>query len=308
MSNKDFATIKENAGNVLGDTSSSFSTKLGVYANNRYSDIVERLKGHNLFESFVSMTATTTANVRDYSLRSDLDDIVYAKDDTNGRVLDVINEEEWVQRFGTAPNTTGSPIVLVRKGTSTVRTQPSTTSTLRAVSTSTSDTTQYVKFRAISGSAEFYDTITLNGTTSAACTASYDYYIQIMLDSTCAGKVTCTFVTGSEVATIISQGQTENRYKRIGFHYVPAGTYDIDIRGTRKVSPLINADDTPLIDIADGIEIGTIADGWRAKRQYGWAADHETLYERWLDRYINQRITGMTHQFDITPENRSASY
>ena len=308
MAQKDFATIKSNSGAVIGDTSSSFSTKLGVFANNRYFDILDRLKSYNLFESFVSMTATTTANVRDYITRFDLDEIVYAKDDTNGRVLDIINESEWVQKFGDHPNTTGSPIVLVKKAESTVRVQPSSATTLRAVSNSASDTTQSVKFRAISGSAEYYDTISLNGTTSAACTASYDYFLQIMKDSTTVGAVTCSYVTGSEVATVISPEQTENRYKRIGFHYVPAGTYDIDIRGTRKVNPLVNTDDSPIIDIADCIEIGMIADGWRAKRQYGWAADHETLYERWLDRYINQRINGMVHQFDITPENRNSNY
>lgn len=308
MAQKDFSTLKTNAGNVVGDTSSSFATKLGVWANNRYFDIIERLKAHNLFEAFVSMTATTTANTRDYAMRFDLDDIVYAKDETNGRVLDVINEEEAIQKWGNNWTLTGSPIVLINKAESTVRVQPSSSSALRVVSSSSSDTTQSVKFRAISGSAEYYDSISLNGTTSACATASYDYYLQIMKDSTTVGAVTASYITGSEIATVISPEQTENRYKRIGFYYVPAGTYDIDIRGTRKVSPMVNTDDTPIIDIADGIEIGMIADGWRAKRFYGWASDHETLYERWLDRYIHQRISGMTHQFDITPENRSSNY
>lgn len=302
--NKDFGTITANAGTIIGDTSASFKTKLGVFANNAYSDIIERLKSFNLFEGYRSFTATCTAGTSDYPVPSDYDKAVTVLDVTNGRQLDVISEEEFIQKFARYTTIPGAPICMIQKANSCVRAQPSASTTLRIVSSSSSDTTQSVKFRAISGSAEFYDSISLNGTTSAACTASYDYYLQIGKDGTTDGAVTCSFVTGGTVAAVISPEQTEARYKRVGFYYVPAGSYEMDIRYVRQVAPMTQTDDFPIIDVADAIELKATADGWRAKRQYGWAADHETLYERWVDRYIQSRISGMVHQADVTPYPR----
>lgn len=306
MAQKDYATIKTIVGGIVGDTSSSFATKIGYYANNRYMDILDRLKTHGLFEAYRSFTASTTANTSDYVVPSDYDEAVTVLDQSNGRQLDVIEEEEYIQRFGRLFTTTGAPIVMIQKAESQVRVQPSSSSQLKFVSSSGSDTTQSGFIRGISGSAEFYETVTFNGTASAASSNSYDYILALGKDTTTTGAITVTYVTGSQTAAVIGPEQTEARYKRIGFYYVPAGSYDIDIRYKREVSPMSQASDFPIIDIADGIELGSTADAWRAKRQYGWAADHETLYERWIDRYIHERVSGLVHQFDIRSYDRDA--
>lgn len=301
---KSYSSIKTNAGGVIGDTSSAFDTKLGVYANNRYKDIIARLKAHNLFEAFRSFTASTTAGTSDYVVPPDYDEPITVQDQTNGRILDVITEEEFVSKYARLYTTTGGPFTMIQKAASQVRVQPTTSTKLSCVSTSGSDTTQNFFIRAISGSATFYETVSLNGSSTAQSSNNYDYILEIGKSASTTGAITITYVTGSGVASVMSPEQTESRYKRIGFYYVPAGSYDIAIRYKRQVEPMSQSSDFPIIDVADGIEIGTIADGWRAKRQYGWASDHETLYERWLDRYIQERVAGMVHQADVTPYPR----
>jgi hypothetical protein len=304
VAQKDFEQIKANVGVVVGDTSSSFNTKIGVWSNNRYRDIIDRLKSHNLFEVFRSITATTTANTSDYALPFDFDQAVTVQDQTNSRLLDVISEQEYLERFYNICTTSGTPIVMIQKSDSNVRVQPASSTTVKFASSSSSDTTQSGFIRGISGSAEFYETVTLQGTASAASSNSYDYILALGKDTATTGQVTVYYTGNSVTAAVLGPEQTEARYKRAGFFYIPAGTYDIAIRYKRLVSPMSQASDFPIIDISDGIEIGSIADAWRAKRQYGWAADHETLYERWLDRYIQDRISGMVHQADVTPYDR----
>lgn len=305
-SNKNFSTMKTNVANIVGDTSSSFATKLGVFLNNAYRDSVERLKAHELFETYRSFTATTTANTSDYVVPFDFDLPIYVLDQTNKRELDIVTEDEYIQKFSRVYTTTGAPIIAIMKAQSAVRVQPTSSTKVKFVSSAGGDTTQMGFIRAISGSAEFYETVTFNGTASAGSSNSYDYILELGKDSTTTGQITVSYVTGGDTGSVLSPEQTESRYKRLGFYYIPAGSYDIEVRGTRQVSPMTQTNDFPIIDIADGIELKATAEAWRAKRQYSWAADHETLYERWMDRYVQQRIAGRMHQADIRPYPRSS--
>jgi len=304
MSQKDFNTMKGNVGTEVGDTSSSFATRIGVYVNNRMFDIVDRLRHHDLFEIYRSFTATTTAGIRDYSVPRDFDTPIYAFDETNQTQLAVITEREWMDRFFDTYFTTGSPTVIIMKADGNVRVQPTSSSTITAVSSSGSDTTQSIFVRGISGSAEFYETKTLNGTSSVATNNAYDYILELGKSASTTGKITITYTTGGETAAIISSESTEARYQRIGFHYKPSGSFDINIRYPRKVMPLVSTDEIPPIDISEGIELGAKADAWRTKRQFSFAADFETLYERWLDRYIFERQSSMINRTYPTPYPR----
>lgn len=305
MSNqKDFSRLKTNIGNEVGNTSSSFATRIGVYINNRYFDILNRLAQAEAFELYRSMTATTTASTSDYIVPNDFGWPVHVIDRSNSRTLDVVTEMEWSQRYGTIPATTGAPIVLIMKSESNIRVQPASSTQIKIVSDSSSDSTYTTGIRGISGSAEYYETVTASANASAGSSNNYDFLVALTKSGTTTGKITFSYVTGGQTASIINPAETESRYKRIGFYYVPAGSYDIEIRYKRDLAPLSGDDDVPVIDIADGIELGAKSDAWRTSRQFAKAADFETLYERWLDRYINNRITNLVHQFDVRPYSR----
>lgn len=308
-SNKRFYDIKVNVGNETRDTSSSFASIIGVYANNRYRDIISRLITADLFESYRTTTVTTTSGTRSYVMPYDYSgQVIYAHDSTNDRTLDVITEQELYNRYGSDIDESSTPIALILMADSNVRVQPSSSSAIKAISSSGSDNTQSVFIRGISGSAEYYETIALSGTASASSVNSYDYVLTCVKDAVTTGTITLSYVTGSDTASTIAPESLEQKYQRVGFHYVPNGTYSINIRYKRDVKPMVSANDSPLIDIADGIEIGAIADSWRYKRQFANAQEFEQKYELWLDRYINQRLMGQVQQFDITPYNRNETY
>lgn len=306
--NKTLAIMVTNCGTEVGDTSSAFGTRLKVYINNRYQDVLGRLTNANLFEANRTYTITTTANTAEYPMPFDFGMPIYARDTTNLQDLDIIYEQELIQRYGTVLTTTGNPQSLAIINQSTVRVQPTSATTIKVVSTSASDTSQSVFLRGISGSAEFYETVGLSGTSSGVSTNAYDVLLQVSKSASTAGPITISYVTGGGVAAVITPQATEQRYKRVRLQWVPAGEYLVDVRYKRDVQPLISDTDTPLIDIADIIELGAKADAWRTKRFFQNGADFEARYEFALDRYINERIMGGVHQFAITPYSREETY
>lgn len=306
--NKLFSEIYTNVQNEVRDTSTSFTSIVKPYINSRYFDIINRLITLNLFEMERTKTISTVANQRTYEMPFDFGEIIYVLDTTSNRPLDVINEQELVQRFGNALSTTGVPIAVILNGEGTVLNQPSSSTKISFVSSSASDTTQSGFIRGISGSAEFYETINLSGTTSGQSSNNYDYLLQVSKNSATTGAITFTYSTGSGNVTVLSPEDKTSIRRTIGFHYIPSGVYSIDVRYRRKVKPMINDNDSPIIDIADIIELGSKADAWRNKRQIATAADYENRYELAFDRYINQRNLSTVQQFDIIPTDRSASY
>lgn len=307
-SNKRFLDIVNNSQNEVRDTSTAFAAITKVYANNRYLDIINRLTTLQLFEMERTKTVTTTSGTRTYVMPFDFGDIVYAVNTSNNVQLDIITEQEWVQKYGTSLTSTGVPFCIILNGEGTVLNQPSSSTKVGFISSSNSDTTNVGFLRGISGSAEFYESVNLSGTTSGQSSNNYDYLLQIAKDTATVGAVTFSYVTGGSVASVISPESLVQRNRTIGFHFIPSGTYTIDVRYKRDIKPMVSNNDSPIIDIADGIEIGTKADCWRNKRQIATAADFENRYEMWLDRYINQRMAGQAHQFDVTPYNRNESY
>jgi len=306
-SQKTFTNMKSNIGNEIGDTSSSFATIIGNKLNERYEDVIDRLVNSDLFEINRSVTATTTANVRTNPLPYDFGTIIECVNESSNLPLDVITEQEYIQRYGKNFNTTGTPFAIVEQQEASVRIQPSGSVTLDCISSSASDTTQSVFVRGISGSAEFYETVALSGTSTASTTNSYDYLLQVGKSATTTGKITIVYSDGVNVADLSPQIVSQ-RYKSASWVWMPSGSFDMAIRYKREVMPMVDDSDRPIIDIADIIEIGGTADAWRKKRFFQFASDWETLYERKLDRYINQRMANKVHQFQPIPYDRGETY
>lgn len=308
-SNKNFTAMKTNVGNEVGDTSSSFATRVGVYINNRYRDVIATLINADVYEQFRTVTLTTTASTRNYTMPFDFNgEIVYAQDTTNNRELEVMYEREWLQRFSTGLNVSSNPINIIPLADSTVRVQPSSASTLKILSSSSTDNTYNVFVRGISGSAEFYETISASGVSSGVSANTYDYVLQIHKAASTNGAVTITYVGDSAVASVISPQSNDTRYRRVGFYYVPSGTFTIDVRYRRELQPLVNDSDAPLIDVADIIELGAKSDAWRTKRFPDFANEFEQKYQYELDKYVYRYQSNKVNMMGVTPADRDATY
>jgi len=75
-----FSVMKTNVGNSVQDTSSAFMTKIGVYINKRYKQILRRTNWEYINEDY---TITTISGTQDYTLPTDFKTEMYAVDTTN---------------------------------------------------------------------------------------------------------------------------------------------------------------------------------------------------------------------------------
>lgn len=304
MINKRFVDIYGAVQNEVRDTSSSFKTIAKDYCNTGYDEILRRLIQSNLVEQFRTLSLTTTAGTRAYSAPFDMGEVEYAVDTTNGRELTVGRETDIYSKHATAINTTGTPFYLVVRSDSNMMNQPSTSNLIRVVSSSNSDTSQTVFLRGISGSAEFYESVSLNGTTSASSTNSYDYLLEASKSATTTGAITLTYITDAETAAVISPESYFERYKVLEFYYVPAGAYTYSIRYRRAIKPLSQDNDVPIVDVAQGIEYFAIARSWEYKRQLATATHFLNKFETWFTQYVTDRHKDQVNTFDVIPYSR----
>ena len=304
MNNKRFTDIYSAVGTECRDTSSSFQTIAKRYCNDGYEEILRRLIQANAVEQFRTLTLDTVSGTRSYTAPYDMGEVVYALDTTNGRELSIGTETDVYSKHSTAINTTGVPFLLVVRADSNFRNQPATSNTIRVVSDSASDTTQTVFLRGISGSAEYYESVSLNGTTSASSSNAYDYLLECAKSATTVGKITLTYITDTTNATVISPESYFERHKMLEFYYVPAGAYTYQIRYRRAIKPLSQDNDVPIIDVAQGIEYFGIARAWEYKRQLMTATHFMNKFEAWYTQYVTDISKAQVQQFDVMPYSR----
>lgn len=304
MENKRFSDIYGAIQTECRDTSSSFQTIAKRYANDGYQEILRRLVQSNLIEQFRTFSLTTTSGTRSYVAPTDMGEVVYAVDTTNGKDLTIASEQDIYSKHVTAINTTGVPYYLVVRAESNLMRQPAVSNLIRVVSDSAPDTSQTVFLRGISGSAEYYESVSLNGTTSASSSNSYDYLLEAVKSASTTGKITLTYITDASTAAIISPESYFERYKVLEFYYVPAGAYTYTIRYRRQVKPMSQDNDIPVADIALGIEYFGISRAWEYKRQLATATHFMNKFEAWYTQYVTDKHKDQVQVFDIMPYSR----
>ncbi len=90
-------------------------------------------------------------------------------------------------------------------------TQPTSSSALAIVSTSTADTTQKLIIEGTSSGVDTSESVSLNGTTSASSSNSYTYIKGILLDKACAGTVTITSNSAAVTNATVAAGKTSKK-------------------------------------------------------------------------------------------------
>jgi len=164
---KSFSVIKANVGSYVQDTSSAFSTIVGLWVNNRYRDIINSYDWEQLYHN---QSLTTTANTSAYAFDENTERLIYAVDITNDCPINIVTEQDFLQNYGDALTDTGSPDTCFLVS-DVAASQPETGQKLIIKSSSASDTTQTILLRGLSSTAgEVYESLTCNGTT--AVTAS----------------------------------------------------------------------------------------------------------------------------------------
>ena len=283
--NKDFNTIKTNVGTKIQDTSAAMATIIGTFANKRYFQILRAINWQNIEYDY---TFTTVSGTQNYALPDDFGKEISVRDTTTGVELAQVDYQYLVTTYPDEVTDSGSPARYVIYE-DVVKTQPTSSSALTIVSSSSADTTQTILVRGITGGIETTESVTLTGATPANTTNSYTRIKGISKSAVTTGKITITSNSAAVTQTVMAPKVTESRYKLIKLHYVPTEALVISVPYIVKPLPMTEANDYPCLDIADLIEIGAESDAWFYKRQGSKAVGKDTMFNIELQQYIFDR-------------------
>jgi len=91
-----FSTMQTNVGNNVMDTSTSFATKIGVYINKRYQQILRRINWNYINEDY---SLTLASGTQDYTLPSNFKTELYVNITNNNKQLDRIELQDLVRQY-----------------------------------------------------------------------------------------------------------------------------------------------------------------------------------------------------------------
>lgn len=299
ISNKDFVTMKNNVAEIVGDASSTFLTKIGKWINRRYRDAMRRYSWKQIYNTY---SFTTTANQATYPLPEDFSEAVYIWDDTNKKKL--WESAEHGEQNDTS--LTATPDYFTVKE-STVKNQPTSASVLAFVSSSASDNTQTIFVRGYTGTVLVEETISMNGTTPVNTANSYTRVDQVSKSAVAVGTISATSNSGAVSVVTFSPKVLHARFRTLHLFYIPVGSVTLVVRYKRRILPLINDYDYPMVDLCDEIELGAESDAWRAKRQFSKAASMDSVFENEINKRIFQEEQNKDITISVTPYDREAS-
>jgi hypothetical protein len=305
MANKTFTTMKSNVGSEVMDTSTAFATIIGRFLNRRYFQILRSINWKQINSAH---TITLASGTQNYVLPNDFYKEVFVQDVTNNVGIEVVELDELYRYYGDSIADSGS-VSRCCIYEDAVIAQPTSASKLAITSSSAADTTQTIQIRGIASGVEVYETQTLNGTAAVASTNSYTRITGISFSAVRAGTITITSNSAAVTNATIPLEMLDVRYKLMKFHYVPTAVATINVPYYIKPFPLSQDYDYPLIDIADLIEIGAIADAWKYKRQLAKAQMYELMFVQGLSDYIfDQENQNKVQQFQPATFDRGDLY
>lgn len=298
--------MKSNVGGRVQDTSTAFATIIGTFLNKRYFQVLRAINWNNINYDYTFDTVSGTQN---YVLPDDFGKEVSVRDSTTGVELAGVDYSYLITNYPDEITDTGSPARYVIYE-DVVKAQPTSASALAIVSSSSSDTTQTILIRGITGGAETTELVTVTGVTAANTTNSYTRIKGISKSAVTTGKITITSNSAAVTNTVMPPKITESRFKLIKLHYVPTTALTISMPYIIKPMPMTEANDYPCIDIADLIEIGAEADSWFYKRQGSKATAKDTMFNVELQQYIfdQENQPNMVNAFKPVTYNKDNLY
>lgn len=301
--NKTFGTMKTNVGENIQDTSSQMLSVIGVYLNNRLSEVRERL---NLFGTeSTAYTFSTVSGTQDYVMPDDFGKETTVLDITNNVELTAQTTQEWAQSNAgniSAPGTATKYVIL----TDVVYAQPTSASVVTIYSDSASDS-QVIHVRGIVSGIEKYENITLNGTSFVSGTISFDKITGISKSGVTVGTITITSNVTTVTVAVLAPNALVSRVKKMRLSDIPNGVVTIRVMYLSKQLPMVSDYDYPEVDCEDCIELGATADSWRYKRQFAKAQQFEGLFEKALSTisFSMANQPNLTNRFNPKPYPRN---
>ena len=267
--------IKTQVAERMGKTDSVFLGKIEDWVNGRYHQILKAVKWKDLLRSD---TVTATANQDYLILPQDLAQLINIHDRTNDKNLTPINPSIGGRMFADVLDSEAVPNSYWIEET-TVLNQPTSASTITAVSSEAADTSQTLRMRGRTASGENQATVTLNGTSSVNLLASCTQVDQVMKDAATAGFVTILADAGATTVAVIYPRNLTAKYKKLHLVKKPETALTYNIVYKKRLPRLEFAEDIPVLDCWNALVIGAYADALKQKRQFSKAQMEEQRYE-----------------------------
>jgi hypothetical protein len=298
-----FVEILRRAGAKLSNTSTSTSNandlypKLKDWCNERYERTIDTFPWSGALNN---KTLQIVASQSEYVLDRDVGKIWVAFDQTNGRAI----KESQIQshyRF-TAPSTdqsgnlyTGDPDSFYQVGMFSVKASIGTTAEkVSVVSSAVADLSpNVVHVTGLVNGVELSEDIVLTGTTAVQSSYTYDASQKLRINTgtnngvrkTIVGIITVSGVTSSTVFSQISPAEFAPQYRWIRVSPTPKATGTQPtwlIWHTKRIQPLVNDNDVPIIDICNCLVQGVYAEGLREDGQINEANLADQLFASYV--------------------------
>lgn len=193
-----------------------------------------------------SVTFTTVASTRYYALHQEFHRLLWMRNRTSKEYMREVPFRALEATGADWVNDTGKADRFVLTSTQPVSAQPTTSSTVRIVSTSASDTTSCtVIIRGVTSNGVTTETLTANGTSNVTSTNSFSTVLQVTKTGTWVGRMTLTAVTGTLTLLTLFPEEYGRSYRQLEMLRVPDAGDTIEYRFFRQPSILSNNTDIP---------------------------------------------------------------
>ena len=144
-------------------------------------------------------------------------------------IIHPVNEDTF-DAYEPNPIASGNPELAIMFEVVGVETQPTTASTISAVSNSTSDTAQTVLIAGIVGGELDYEEIALNGTSPVSTTKLFSHIESITKNITTAGIITIKSDSDTVTNGTLARAERTVRLKKIRFFPTPSSTVTVTVK------------------------------------------------------------------------------
>jgi hypothetical protein len=185
-----------------------------------------------------------------------------------------------------------------------VRDQPSAAGVVTVVSDSALDTDESVFVRGYLNGIEQTETISLNGTSSASSTSTFDRIAKISKSGVTYGAITVT--RGSDTIGILSKRMIDYSVSVLRLLEAPSQGLVVAVPYYTDFVPMTDDNEVPVVNCGDYLVARGTAKAWKYKRQFSKAQIYDMEAERMWDEYLwsQENDPNRQHEFRPTPYSR----
>ncbi len=224
------------------------------------------------------LTLTTVVDQNEYALSPmvNISKMISLRDPDRKRTIQVITRHEFQERFPSPTDFSGDPECAYLSGFSPVSNQPTSSSLLSLVSSSSTDNSQVVKIEGLDSNGTLIgEEVTLTGLVPVSTSNSYARVLTRGINGFLAGTLTITSNGGAVTNAVVSPRSRQGLYPKIILQPVPSSVKTLYYDATMNLPDLVNDNDFSLIpeQYHDALEHYGLYRGFRLKKDYQAAGE-----------------------------------